>query len=285
MTFKIGDLFKKYKKTIEGNLRGYYWKSENVVSVFVFFYIFMNKHEVSNYFGYSSWGDAISFYNILDNLQELTNKMFYFRFLSFIEDQYFFITFYLLILLWFYLYKSAVENEMNIISSIYLNSIPSENWEKVIGRKLLPIFSLGIAISFYALALFSEDVKVFVVIMLILNFLDAYGNHTIRQNFVAHFKDLKYLPLVDDLQKERVIKLRDIAYDYWVIKPQVKRVLYMSLGTVIALILSYFDVLFFSNIFEKTPQVLIAVIIISNECIMIKWRMERDKKLVSLGFT
>ena len=180
---------------------------------------------------------------------------------------------------WYFLYKRAVKNEMEVLIGLYSRFNPPHDWENIVGRHWIPFLSVGLTITFLGLAWFIDKIEVYCLLVLVLNVLDIRGNTVVRKNLVEHFRDERFLPRDDDLHKEFILGRRKIADEYWVQRPQLERIGAIMIATAGALLLALSQPLFSIEIWRGAPYLLMVVAITCNEVTMSRWRAARDRAL------
>lgn len=247
--------------------------SDFIISAGLFSLILNNKLEIENYFG------SI---NIVDFLFSLSTTSFWFQISVFLSEKWLLLLFSLFIFVWFLTYKRAVKNEMKIIVSLYSSFKPPHDWEKTIGKKWIPILSVGITGAFLGMVWSVDNIQLFCAITLFLNVLDVRGNNIVRQNLIRHFKDPKFIPTDIDPYKKFIMKRREIAEDYWIWKPQIERIGLMMMGVVAAFIAASSEKIFAVPIWDEVPYFMLIIVISANEITMMKWRIKRDGGLIAI---
>lgn len=180
---------------------------------------------------------------------------------------------------WYFLYARAVRNEMGIIVDTFSRFNPPHDWEQVVGRNIIPLLSVGITVTFLALAWFIDNIRVYCLILLVMNVLDIRGNNVLRQNLVKHFADERFIPADTDLHKEFILRRRAAAEEYWINKPQLERIGMFMIATVGAFLVSVSDAVFGVPVWQGLAYGLLFVSIISNEVVMHRWRRQRNAVL------
>ncbi|WP_322865237.1 hypothetical protein U5922_002910 [Aquicoccus sp. G2-2] len=263
------NLGKQTKETsVEENLRFYMSVSEGIIALGLFSFIFQRKLEVSTYFGPS----GVSAERFLD-------EGFWAVVPVFLSEKWAELVFSLFILLWFFLYRTAVKSEMTILVTLYSRINPPHDWERTLGQRFIPLVSVGLTFAFFGLALTVDHVELFCVIMLLLSVQDALGNNILRRNLLRHFLDKRYNPHPSDLHAPFIQRRREVALDYWVWRPQIERIGLMMIGTLIAFLTAASAKLYGIRVWPNTAQFIIMGIILTNEIVMGSWRVSRDRKL------
>lgn len=184
---------------------------------------------------------------------------------------------------WYFLYARAVRNEMGIIIETFSRFNPPHNWEQVVGKNIIPLLSIGITITFLALAWFIDNIKVYCLILLVLNVLDIRGNNILRQNLVKHFSDNRFIPADSDLHKPFIMKRRAVAEDYWINKPQLERIGMLMISTAGAFLIAVSDVAFGIKLWPGLAYGLLVTAIAVNEITMHRWRLQRNTALYKIN--
>ena len=184
---------------------------------------------------------------------------------------------------WYFLYARAVKNEMGIIVDTFSRFNPPHDWEKIVGKDVIPILSIGITITFLALAWFIDNVKVYCLILLVMNVLDIRGNSVLRQNLVRHFGDERFAPSDADLHRPFIMRRHAVAEDYWINKPQLERIGIFMIATVGAFLLSVTDVVFGFKPWAGLAYLLVVSSIVTNEAVMYRWRRQRNAVLDAIN--
>ena len=181
--------------------------------------------------------------------------------------------------IWYFLYARAVRNEMDIIVDTFSRFNPPHDWEDIVGKNVIPLLSIGITVTFLALAWFIDNVKIYCLIVLVLNVLDIRGNNVLRQNLVRHFADQRFVPLDSDLHKSFIMRRRAAAEDYWINKPQLERIGIFMIATASAFLVSVSDAAFGVGVWPGFAYLLLAASIMANEAVMYMWRRQRNAVL------
>ncbi|WP_022729965.1 hypothetical protein [Fodinicurvata sediminis] len=242
--------------------------SENLIALGFFGLIFNWKLDVKYYFGESGV-----------NAGRVLDRTFWDALPIFLEQRWADILFALFIMVWFFLYRLAVKSEMQILVSLYSRINPPHDWEKTIGARMIPLLSIGLTIAFFGLALTMDYLPLFCLIMLVLNMQDAMGNNILRKNLVRHFLKPEFNPHESDLLGPFIKERRTIALEYWVWKPQIERVSLMMFGTLAAFLAATAQPVFGIKVWPYTANFMIIAVILANEAIMSRWRIERDLAL------
>jgi len=256
------------KTSVEDNLKFYMGFSENLIALGFFGFIFNWKLEIAIYFG-SGGFDAT----------RVIDKSFWEALPHFLSDKWGEVIFALFIMVWFFLYRTAVKSEMQILVSLYSRINPPHDWEKTIGARMIPLLSIGLTIAFLGLAMTMDALPLFCLIMLALSAQDAMGNNILRKNIVRHFLKPEFDPHNTDLLGPFIKERRAVALEYWVWKPQIERVSLMMMGTIIAFLAATAQPVFEISVWSYLPHTIIILVILGNEITMSNWRVERDRAL------
>ena len=254
--------------TVEENLQKYLGFSEGLIAFGFFGYAIKGKLNMPEYFG-----DAPL------NFQRLSDPGFWPQTRAFISGEWPILIFAFFVIGWFFLYRAAVKNEMLILVDLYSKTNPPKDWEKLTGANAVPLLALGLTIAFIGLAWTIDRLEIFCIIMLVLSIQDAYGNNMLRENIVKHFLQPQFDPDQSDDLSPFILERRKVALDYWVWKPQLARIGFMMIGTVVAFLTATSQQVFDYNLGTYTPHVIIIGIILANEWTMDRWRTERDLAL------
>lgn len=263
----IRGAFRK-KTSVEDNLKYYIGLSEGIIALGLFSFIFHRKLDIEHHFQ----GKGLSPMRVID-------PSFWEQLKDFFQEKWVEALFALFILLWFFLYRVAVKAEMDVLVKLYSRINPPHDWERTVGRRMIPLLSLGLTLAFLGLALTMDRLELFCIIMLLLNVQDAYGNNLLRKNLLRHFYDKKYTPHATDLHAPFILARREIALDYWVWRPQLERIGLMMIGVIIAFLSVISEQAFGIAIWDKLPYFIIMVVIFANEVTMGQWRIARDIRL------
>lgn len=185
--------------------------------------------------------------------------------------------------LWYFRYSKVVRSEMDIVTNTFSRFNPPHDWEKVVGRKIIPFLAVGMTLTFLALAWTIDNIQAYCVIVILLNVMDIRGNTIIRQNLIRHFRDPRFLPLESDLHKEFIMRRREVAQRYWVERPQIERIGLMMIAVMAAFMMASSSFTVAGIPPEKWfsyPVVMLAIA--ANEMTMTFWRLERDPVLARI---
>ena len=148
-----------------------------------------------------------------------------------------------------------------------------------LGKNIIPVLSVGITVTFLALAWFIDNIKMYCLILLLLNVFDIRGNNVLRQNLVKHFSDERFIPLDSDLHKPFIMRRRAAAEDYWINKPQLERIGLFMIAAAGAFLLSVSDAAFNVKLWVGYAYLLVMAAITANEVTMRRWRLQRNAVL------
>ena len=176
-------------------------------------------------------------------------------------------------------YTKAVKYELEILLSLFSRYNSPSNWETLIGANHVSLMSFAITGTFIALAWFVDQIQIFCLILLGLNFLDIHGNAMVRHNITKYFADPRYIPLDNDLHKPFIMRRRAVAEEYWIQNPQLERIALMMIAFIVAIMFSISEPLFGIKVHQGVPYSVVIITIIMNEYTMSKWRMIRNEKL------
>lgn len=263
----IRGFFKK-KTSVEDNLKHYIGLSESLTALGLFGFIFQKKLQVDIYFGDKGIRP-----------DRLADTNFWQLFKHFLHDKWVELLFALFILAWFFLYRTAVKAEMEVLVKLYSRINPPHDWERTIGKRMIPLLSVGLTLAFLGLAWTMDQLEFFCMIMLFLNIQDAYGNNLLRKNLLRHFLDSRYKPHETDLHAPFIMDRRKVALDYWVWRPQLERIGFMMIGVIFAFLASVSERVYGLEIWKSFPYFIIMIIIFCNEMVMGGWRIKRDVEL------
>ena len=261
--------FVRRKRTsVEDNLKFYMGFSESLIALGFFGVIFNWKLGISEHFGEAGL-----------NPQRIVDKAFWDALPSFFSERWADVIFALFIMFWFFLYRTAVKSEMQILVMLYSRINPPHDWEKTIGAKMIPLLSIGLTIAFFGLAATIDYIPVFCLIMLVLSMQDAMGNNILRKNLVRHFLKPEFDPHKSDLLSPFIKERRAVALEYWVWKPQIERVSLMMFGTLLAFLAATAEQVFGVSVWTHASKFIIICVILANEIVISLWRIERDTAL------
>ncbi len=269
------DIFRKIFRRrsgekVESNLRLSLSVSNFIVSAGLFSMILNEKLETSQYFGK---------YERVEFLNWVITRDFWHQIVLFLIDKWLLLAVSFFIFIWFLLYRRAARNETDILVALYSRINPPPDWERTIGRKWVPVLSIGITCAFLVMAWFVDKIEILCIVMLFLNVMDTTGNNLVRRNLVQHFRNPDFVPPDSDDEKQFIMQRRKIAEDYWVWKPQIERIGLMMIGVFIAFLLATSDRVFGLRVWEELPYAVLILIIVANEITMGRWRIERDTRL------
>jgi len=260
-------------RNVEQTLRFYISVSDAIVAIGLFSVIFTYKLQLLNYF---SSTDPI------DILPQTMKYDFWLRLHAFMEQKGKEALLALFTFIWYFTYKSAVRKEMDIVVQLYSRFNPPHNWENVVGRHWIPLLSIGLTAAYLALAWFIDDIKIYCIILLLLNVLDIRGNSIIRLNLSEYFLDKNYIPVDSDLHKRFIMRRREIAEQYCIRKPQLERIGLMMAANMFAFVLASSDTFAGVRIWEEIPYIVVIAIIVANEITMFGWRRQRNRAIESV---
>lgn len=180
---------------------------------------------------------------------------------------------------WFTQYKGAVLNEIDILQRCFVETKTPTNWDVVVGGRWIEAAPYAFLIVFFLLAATLNNIGWFMAICLILNLFDFNGNRLTMLNIRRYIYSRKYRPLGGDASPSEVASvwaIRRAAKKYWLVRPQLERILFVIVFNFLALALSLNPHLFgFSDL--GPAYALAALVIITNEIVMICWRLSRDR--------
>ncbi|MDP2618824.1 MAG: hypothetical protein Q8P46_01380 [Hyphomicrobiales bacterium] len=180
---------------------------------------------------------------------------------------------------WYFLYKRAVRNEIEIVTRLYSKFNPPHDWESMIGRSWAPILAVLMTLTFIALAWFIDRIQIYCVILMLMGIQDVRGNSFVRRNLAKHFIDQRYVPLDSDLHKPFIMRRREIAEEYWINRPHIERIGLMIVGFMLAFLAAISEQVIGIKVWKEVPYLIVIFTIFANEVTMVRWRRLRDKAL------
>ena len=188
----------------------------------------------------------------------------------------------LVIMRWFRNYRTAVENELNVLSHLFHASKRPNDWDKVTGKNLIQILSVVMVLTFVSMSAFLAFLPILFVIVLAMWVQDVLGNSTLQKNLRSHLANPDYQLEKDHRDFEYYERYQQIAKEYWLEKPQLERIVVLVFMTVLGLLMSISEQLFGLKIHNSFPIAVLVFNIIGNEVTMRTWREERDASIAEL---
>lgn len=273
----IEKITRKRFKSVDARLRFYVSVSDWIVAAVSFSLIFHHKLQINTYFGNDRPVD-IARRALQGEIGEISVS--YFRqVIVFLQDMGLIAALALFTFGWYFLYKRAVRNEIEIATRLFSQFNAPKDWEKFTGREWIPILSVGITVAFFVLAWFIDRIEIYCLVLILLNIFDVRGNSVVRQNIAGHIADPLYIPIDSDLNKPFIMRRRAVAEDYWIKRPHIERIGTMMIVEMIAFMARFSEPIIGYSVPIAVPYVIVMAAIAMNEHTMIKWRRVRDRQL------
>jgi hypothetical protein len=199
-----------------------------------------------------------------------------------VSERWFDLTFAGFVMLWFFAYRSAAANEIELLTSFYADDNPPKDWGKIFGGRMTPLVAIGITVAFLMLAWFIDNILLFCAVMLILWTQDAYGNNAVRRNILAHYYGPEFALRPDDPITPRLQARRDVALSYWVWRPHLSRISAMMCCTSLVSAGAVWSKAGGYPVGETVARCGLMAVIAANEAIMVWWRLGRDEALAAI---
>jgi hypothetical protein len=177
---------------------------------------------------------------------------------------------------WYYLYKGAVLNEIDLVDEMFSDSNKPEHFGSLIGHEKIYVLAYIIVATFILLILTVTRIQIYCLIALVLHTSDLIGQGLVAQNIN---KMMNYFRVADGPDAEYTLEIREIMRKYYYDNPTMFRICIILLGTSISLVVS-------SNVDEQSPYhlyylpyMLMMANIIIGELTIKSWRVRRDRAL------
>src|SRR5688572_20901919 len=156
VTVKLLDKLKKRVtgrgfKDVRERLQFHISISEKIIALGLFSVLAGEKLELEKYFGRIE----------ISSVTRLVDTTFLGSLKLFVAEKGLFALLALFTTIWYFLYARAVRNEMGIIVDTFSRFKPPQNWEDIVGKNIIPVLSVGITVTFLALAWFIDNIKMY----------------------------------------------------------------------------------------------------------------------------
>ena len=267
----VGGIGDKKFKGLKGKLQLNIKMSEYLIPAVLFLTLLKQRLDFAKYFGGVDFSGTVYF-----------TVDFWKRVFAFTNDKGFAVLLSIFTYFWFLRYRKTVNDELEILESTFSKLNMPENWAGVVGKNSVALLTLGITGAFIALASFSTNIKIYCVILILLNLQDMHGNSVLRKNIIILFANDDLVPFDTEPYKRTILLRRKMAEEYWIDRPQLERIGLVIIANVAALLLSVSKPVFGFNTWIGFPNIIVLSAIIANEWTMTVWRRVRDKKIHSI---
>lgn len=268
-------IFRKWTSTdVQERLQARLEISSTILSIAAFFPIFYYKLDLSIYFGAD---------DPVDIIKGVTEREFMQNIMRFMSDRWHVASLALITFVWFYRYRGAVHNEIMLLSNLFPDYCKPDKWDNVSGRKIIPLLSAGLTVAFLFLAWYVDEIRIYVVIVVILNVMDIRGNTLVRVNLTKFSNNPRYQPREDDPHKQAILQRRLVAAKYRIERPQLERIGIMMAVIMLAFLLKAAPDIFPIPLPSWLAYPLVISAILANEVVMWKWRRQRDRDLEDIN--
>jgi hypothetical protein len=181
---------------------------------------------------------------------------------------------------WYYRYRGAVINELNLINDAFEESHAPRRVGSLDSYRLIPFIGYALVGTFIILILLAPYITLYCIGALVLHSIDLIGNLLTLQNLN---KMLSKFPVTTDAVGHFLRDRREVLKEYYFGHPTLPRIGITFLVTASILVLSsefppryrWLQYLYYG---------LVICNILTSELIMTIWRNQRDRKLDEIAF-
>jgi hypothetical protein len=175
---------------------------------------------------------------------------------------------------WYYLYKGATLNEIDLVDEMFSASNKPEHFGSLIGHERIYILGYVIVAAFIMMILTVTKIQIYCIVALVLHTADLIGQGLVAQNLnrtMAAFK------IEDGPGAEYTREVREIMRGYFYDNPTILRICIILVVTAISLVIAV-------NVddqssYKYVPYALMMANIIIGELVIRSWRIRRDRAL------
>lgn len=195
----------------------------------------------------------------------------------------------LVLYFWFRSYRHHASKEIGIIETLYPAEQQPHDWDRITNRRFIHFLAVGIVVAFMLMAALLNRPGFFAMVMVCMWCQDLFGNEIVRDNlrriFVEHPLELPE----NDPRLPLFAARQTAARQYWLERPQLRRILAAMVLTVLALALAVLGQTEAPvpdtagsdrKAIHTAVTLLLAGIILTNEVVVRRWRRERDDRLL-----
>jgi hypothetical protein len=264
------------RDSVFNRLRRYLAVSNTIVAIGLFGAIFAVKVDLRSYVGDISVEDVIRL-DIAEKIPVVSAGLG-----DLVTQRWPDLFVFLFITVWYFAYRTAATREIELLVTFYADDRPPMNWDRITGGRFVPLLAVGITLTFTLMAASFDRTLLLCAVMQFLLCQDAFGNNTLRRNILAHYFDPDLAPRADDPLRDRLLRRRQVALDYWVWRPHLTRIGLMMCVTALIAALSIAGQIGGHTIADPVLRLVLALAIAINEATMIWWRFRRDDALLAI---